>query len=143
MIPYLDLKRINAQYVDELNKALSTVANSGRYLQGEAVSLFEKHYAAYIGTRHCIGCGNGLDALTLILRAYIALGEMQPGDEIIVPANTFIASILAISAAGLTPRLVEPTLDTLQIDDTRIAEAINTRTRGLMIVHLYGRCAYT
>lgn len=143
MIPYLDLKRINAQYVDELNKALSTVANSGRYLQGEAVSLFEKHYAAYIGTRHCIGCGNGLDALTLILRAYIALGEMQPGDEIIVPANTFIASILAISAAGLIPRLVEPTLDTLQIDDTRIAEAINTRTRGLMIVHLYGRCAYT
>jgi dTDP-4-amino-4,6-dideoxygalactose transaminase len=117
--------------------------DSGWYLKGEATRQFETHYAEYIGSRYCVGCGNGLDALTLILRAYIELGVMQEGDEVIVPANTFIASILAITACGLKPVLVEPCLDTLQIDDSLIEQAVTPRTRAVMIVHLYGFCAFT
>ena len=143
MIKYLDLKRINDQHDAELREAISRVLNSGWYLKGEATRLFESHYAAFIGSRYCVGCGNGLDALTLIFRAYIEMGVMQDGDEVIVPANTYIASILAITACGLTPVLVEPSLDTLQIDDAKIERAITPRTRALMIVHLYGICAYT
>ena len=143
MIKYLPLKRINDLYVDEVREAISRVLDSGWYLRGEATRQFEEHYAQYIGTRHCIGCGNGLDALTLILRAYKEMGVMQEGDEVIVPANTYIASILAITENGLKPVLVEPSLDTLQIDDALIERAITPRTRALMIVHLYGRCAYT
>ena len=143
MIKYLDLKAINALYDAELREAVGRVLDSGWYLKGEATRQFERDYAEYIGTRHCIGCGNGLDALMLILRAYIELGVMHEGDEIIVPANTYIASILAITECRLKPVLVEPSLDTLQIDDALIEQAITERTRGIMIVHLYGRCAYT
>ena len=143
MIKYLDLKAINAQYDQEIHEAIRQVVESGWYLKGEATKCFEQNYAEYIGTKYCIGCGNGLDALSLILRAYIEKGVMQPGDEIIVPANTFIASILSISECGLTPILVEPSIDSFQIDDSLIEEAITERTKALMIVHLYGRCAYT
>ena len=143
MIKYLDLKAINDLYDAELREAVGRVLDSGWYLKGEATRQFERDYAEYIGTRHCIGCGNGLDALMLILRAYIELGVMHEGDEIIVPANTYIASILAITECRLRPVLVEPSLDTLQIDDALIEQAITERTRGIMIVHLYGRCAYT
>lgn len=143
MIKYLDLKRINDLHDAELREAVNRVLDSGWYLKGEATCQFETHYAEYIGSRYCVGCGNGLDALTLILRGYIELGVMQEGDEVIVPANTFIASILAITACGLKPVLVEPRLDTLQIDDSLIEQAVTARTRAVMIVHLYGFCAYT
>ena len=143
MIKYLDLKRINDLHDAELREAVNKVLDSGWYLKGEATRQFETHYAEYIGSRFCVGCGNGLDALTLILRGYMELGVMQEGDEVIVPANTFIASILSITACGLKPVLVEPCLDTLQIDDSLIEQAVSTRTRAVMIVHLYGFCAYT
>ena len=136
---YLDLKQINEPYVH----AADEVLQSGWYLKGEATRRFESHYAEYIGTRHCIGCGNGLDALTLIFRAYMELGVMHEGDEVIVPANTYIASILAITENHLKPVLVEPDIHTLQIDDGLIEQAVTERTKALMIVHLYGRCAYT
>jgi dTDP-4-amino-4,6-dideoxygalactose transaminase len=139
MIKYLDLKAINAPY----EHAADEVLRSGWYLKGEATRQFEAHYADYIGTRYCIGCGNGLDALTLIFRAYIEMGVMKPGDEVIVPANTYIASILAVTECGLKPVLVEPDIRTLQIDDTLIESAITAHTRAVMIVHLYGFCAYT
>ena len=143
MIKYLPLKQINDRYDAELREAVGRVMDSGWYLKGEHTQRFEKNYAAYIGTKYCVGVANGLDALTLILRAYIEKGVMQPGDEVIVPANTFIASILSISDCGLTPVLVEPSIDTFQIDDSQIEEVITERTKALMIVHLYGRCAYT
>ena len=143
MIKYLDLKRINDLYDAEIREAISEVLDSGWYLKGEATRKFEQAYAQYIGTKHCIGCANGLDALTLILRAYIEMGVMTPGDEVIVPANTFIASILAITENRLKPVFVEPSPATLQIDDALIEQAITSRTRAIMIVHLYGRCAYT
>lgn len=143
MIKYLDLKQVNAPYEEEIRQAIDVVLGRGWYLKGEATRQFEEHYADYIGTRHCVGCANGLDALTLILRAYKEMGVMQEGDEIIVPANTYIASILSITENGLHPVLVEPDIRTLQIDDSRIEEAVTDRTRAVMIVHLYGRCAYT
>ena len=143
MIPYLPLRQINALYDTELREVISSVLDSGWYLKGEATQRFEQHYAQYIGTRYCVGCGNGLDALKLILQAYIEMGVMQRGDEVIVPANTYIASILAVSACGLKPIFVEPSPDTLQIDDSLIERAISPQTRAVMIVHLYGRCAYT
>ena len=139
MIKYLDLKAINAPY----EHAADEVLRSGWYLKGDWTRRFEEAYADYIGTRHAVGCGNGLDALRLILRAYIELGVMQDGDEVIVPANTYIASILAITDCRLRPVLVEPLLTTMQIDDTLVEQAITPRTRAIMIVHLYGRCAYT
>lgn len=143
MIKYLPLKQINDRYDAELREAVGRVMDSGWYLKGEHTQRFEKNYATYIGTKYCVGVANGLDALTLILRAYIEKGVMQPGDEVIVPANTFIASILSISDSGLTPVLVEPSINTFQIDDSQIEEVITERTKALMIVHLYGRCAYT
>lgn len=143
MIKFLDLQKITLQHADEIHEAVSRVIDSGWYLQGCSVKQFEEHYAHLIGTRHCIGVGNGLDALTLIYRAYMEMGVMKEGDEVIVPANTYIASILAISENGLKPVLVEPDPETLEIDDARIEEAITERTRSVMIVHLYGRCAYT
>lgn len=142
-IKYLDLKKITARHAGEIHEAVGRVVDSGWYLQGEAVARFEREYARYIGTRHCVGCGNGLDALTLILRAYIEMGVMKEGDEVIVPANTYIASILAITENKLVPVLVEPRPDTLQIDDMLIERAVTPRTRAVMIVHLYGRLAYT
>lgn len=143
MIKFLDLQKITAKYADEIHEAVSRVVDSGWYLQGEENDRFEQHYADYIGTKHCVGCANGLDALIWIYRAYIEMGVMQPGDEVIVPANTYIASVLAITENGLKPVLVEPRLDTLEIDDDRIEEAITERTRSILLVHLYGRCAYT
>lgn len=142
-IDYLPLKRITAMHADEIHQAISKVVDSGWYLKGEATSRFEQQYAKYIGTRHCIGVANGLDALTLILRAYMELGVLHEGDEVIVPANTYIATILAITENRLVPVLVEPNIHTFQIDDTLIESAITPRTRALMIVHLYGRCAFT
>jgi dTDP-4-amino-4,6-dideoxygalactose transaminase len=143
MISYLNLKQMTARHADEIHEAMRRVADSGWYVLGREVSAFETDYARYTGTRHCVGVANGLDALTLIYRAYIEMGVMEPGDEVIVPANTYIASILAVTENGLKPVLVEPRADTLEIDDARIEAAITPRTRSVMIVHLYGRCAYT
>ena len=143
MIPFLSLKDVTALHGDEINAAVTRVVNSGWYLQGEENKRFEASYAKFIGTKHCIGCANGLDALIWIFRAYIELGVMQPGDEVIVPANTYIATILAITENGLTPILVEPKLNTLEIDDDKIEERISPRTKAICIVHLYGRNAYT
>lgn len=143
MIAYLPLREINALYDAEIREAVSRVLDSGWYLRGEVTRQFEQAYANYIGTRECIGCGNGLDALMLICRAYMEMGVMHEGDEVIVPANTYIASILAITECGLKPVLVEPSCETLQIDDSLIEQAITERTRAIMIVHLYGCCAYT
>ena len=142
-IPFLSLKDITAKYADEIHEAVLRVVDSGWYLQGKENELFEKHYAEYIGSKHCIGCSNGLDALIWIFRAYIELGVMQPGDEVIVPANTYIATILAITENNLVPVLVEPNPETLQIDDTLIEERITDRTKAICIVHLYGRLACT
>ena len=143
MIPYCSLKEITALHADELHEAVSRVVDSGWYLQGMENKRFEQEYADYIGTKYCIGVANGLDALIWILRAYLEMGVMQKGDEVIVPANTYIASILAITENGLTPVLVEPDIETLEIDDRLIEQAITPRTKAVMIVHLYGRCAYT
>ena len=142
-IPFLSLHDVTAKYKDEIHEAVLRVVDSGWYLQGKENEQFEKHYAEYIGTKHCIGCANGLDALIWIFRAYIELGVMKPGDEVIVPANTYIATILAITENGLVPVLVEPRKDTLQIDDSLIEERITERTKAICIVHLYGRLACT
>lgn len=143
MIKFLDLKKITSKYSGEIHQAVDRVIDSGWYLQGEENKKFETNYANYIGTKHCVGVANGLDALRLILRAYMELGVMQKGDEIIVPANTYIATILAITDNGLVPILVEPKLETLQIDDEKIETSISEKTKAIMIVHLYGQCAYT
>jgi len=143
MIPFLSLKDVTALHGAEISEAVQRVVNSGWYLQGAEVKHFEENYAKYIGTQHCVGVANGLDALIWIYRAYIELGVMQPGNEVIVPANTYIASILALTENGLVPVLVEPRLDTLEIDDCLIESHITSRTRSILLVHLYGRCAYT
>lgn len=143
MIPYLDLHAVNESFGDSLGRASERVVSSGWYLQGRENRAFEEEYASHIGTDHAVGCANGLDALRLILRAMIELGRLLPGDEVIVPANTYIASILAVTEEGLVPRLVEPSPVTFQIDSARVEEAISERTRAVIIVHLYGRCAYT
>lgn len=143
MVKFLDLQMVNARYGEEIDDAVMRVSHGGRYLLGEELAAFEQEYADYIGTQYCVGCGNGFDALTLIIRAYKELGVMQDGDEIIVPANTFIATVLAISENNLTPVLVEPRLDTLELDDSLIEECITERTKAIMVVHLYGRCACT
>lgn len=143
MIKFLDLEKINRQHAKELSEATKRVIERGWYLKGCETDNFEKNYSDFIGTKHAIACGNGLDALTLILMGYLEMGIMTEGDEIIVPANTYIASILAISRSGLKPILVEPNPKTLQIDENLIEKFISPRTKGLMIVHLYGQCAYT
>lgn len=143
IVKYSDLTKNTARYSAEIEEAVRRVVNSGWYLRGKETERFEKDFAAYIGTTHCVGCGNGLDALTLILRAYVEMGVMKEGDEVIVPANTYIASILAVTENKLVPVLVEPDIETLQINDKLIEQAITERTKAIMIVHLYGRCAYT
>ena len=120
-IPFLSLKDITAKYTDEMHEAALRVIDSGWYLQGKENEAFEEHYAEYIGSKYCVGCANGLDALILIYRAYIELGIMHPGDEVIVPANTYIASILAITENELKPVLVEPNPKTLEIDDALLS----------------------
>ncbi|MCM1078208.1 MAG: DegT/DnrJ/EryC1/StrS family aminotransferase [Bacteroidales bacterium] len=140
---YLSLKEITASHAEEIHAAVRRVTDSGWYLQGKENGRFEKEYAQYIGTACCVGCASGLDALTLILRAYMELGVMAPGDEILVPANTYIATILAITENGLVPVLVEPDAETLEIDESLIESHITPRTKALMTVHLYGRLAYS
>ena len=141
MIKFLDLKAVNEQFRPEIDAAMLRVLDSGWYLLGGEVSGFEQEFAAYCGAKHCLGCANGLDALTLILMGYRELGLMTQGDEVIVPANTYIASILAISRAGLKPILVEPDERTYNIDPSLIEPAITERTKAIMAVHLYGQCA--
>ena len=141
-IKFLDLKKINSIHADEIKHEISDVLESGWFLKGKKTADFEKAYAEYIGTDYAIGCGNGLDALILILRAYKEMGIMKDGDEIIVPANTYIASILAITENNLVPVLIEPDPETLQIDSDKIEQAITSKTKAIMIVHLYGRCAF-
>ena len=143
MVKYLDLKKITAKYAKEIHDAVARVVDSGWYLQGEENKRFEQHYAEYIGTRHCVGVANGLDALIWILRAYKEMGFMKAGDEVLVPANTYIASILAITDNGLKPVLIEPRLSSYQIDEDLIEKHITERSKALMIVHLYGQCAYS
>lgn len=139
MIPFLDLKGINAKYREDLIAACTDVIDSGWYIQGTQCKAFEEEFAAYCGTKYCIGVANGLDALTLILRAYKELGVIFDGDEVIVPANTYIASILAISENNLIPVLVEPNADTYLIDSSEIEKNITSKTKAILPVHLYGQ----
>ncbi len=140
-IPFLDLKRVNTPYMDSLMDAATDVVESGWYIRGSHCEKFEKEFAAYCGFAHGIGVGNGLDALTLMLRASIELGRLKPGDEILVPSNTYIATVLAVNAAGLVPVLVEPDERTFNIDPAKLAAACSPKTRGVLAVHLYGRLA--
>lgn len=142
-IPFLSLKDVTALHGAEINEAVSRVVNNGWYLQGAENDKFEKDYSDFIGTKYTIGCANGLDALIWIFRAYIEMGVMQPGDEVLVPANTYIATILSITENGLVPVCIEPKPNTLEIDDDLIEAAITPRTKAVAIVHLYGRIAYT
>lgn len=143
MIKFLDLQKINLSHQAEIEERLLNTFRSGWYLLGNEVKSFEENLANYIGVRHAIGVANGLDALRLILRAYVELGIMQKGDEIIVPANTYIASILAISDNELVPVLVEPSLENYNIDIDKIEEKITSKTKGILIVHLYGRVIFS
>ncbi len=143
MLKYFDLQRYSAQHCKQLQEAVRRVVDSGWYLLGNEVNAFEKAYAQYIGTAHCVACGNGLDALSLIFKAYIEKGLLHQGDEILVPANTYIASIISITSNGLVPILVEPHPDTFQIDVQQLTKHFGRRTKALLIVHLYGKCAFT
>ncbi|NTW33273.1 MAG: DegT/DnrJ/EryC1/StrS family aminotransferase [Bacteroidetes bacterium] len=142
MIKFLDLQKINAQYATELKQAAAEVIDSGWYLQGERVRLFEANLENYIEVKHAIGVANGLDALRLILKAYIEMGIMQEGDEVIVPANTYIATILAITDNRLKPILVEPDINTYNLDISLVEKNISLRTRAIMVVHLYGHVCW-
>ena len=142
MIKFLDLQGINKQYSDEIKKITNEVIDSGWYLLGDKVKKFENNLAKFIGTEYAIGCANGLDALRLILRAYIEMGLMQDGDEVIVPANTYIASLLAITDNNLVPVLVEPNIVSYNLDIDKIEEAITSKTKAIMTVHLYGQVSF-
>ena len=139
MIKFLDLQKINAQYTQELKDAANRVIDSGWYLMGKELESFEQNYASFCGVEYCLGVANGLDALRLIFKAYIELGVMQKGDEVIVPANTYIASVLAISDNDLTPVFVEPNNETYNLDSALIEKAITSKTRAVLTVHLYGQ----
>ncbi|WP_315054119.1 DegT/DnrJ/EryC1/StrS family aminotransferase [Chryseobacterium indoltheticum] len=143
MIKFLDLQKINLQHQTEIEAQLLEVFRSGWYLLGEKLKNFEDNLSSYIGSSHAIGVANGLDALRLILKAYIEMGIMAVGDEIIVPSNTYIASILAISDNGLVPVLVEPDINSYNIDVSKIEEKINSKTKAILIVHLYGRIIFS
>lgn len=140
-IPFLDYKAINEPYFDEMNQAIKRVLQSGWYVLGSEVTAFEEEFSAYCGTKYCTGVSSGLDALILILEAWKHLGRLSSGDEVIVPANTYIASILAISKAGLSPVLIEPNSHTYNIDPELIEASITAKTKVIMAVHLYGQCA--
>lgn len=142
-ISFLSLKDVTALHQVEINEAVNRVINGGWYLQGKENEQFEQHYSEFIGCKYTIGCANGLDALIWIFRAYIEMGIMKAGDEVIVPANTYIATILAITENNLVPVLVEPKLNTLQIDEDLIEAVITSNTKAIALVHLYGRIAYT
>lgn len=139
---FLDLKAANEPYLDDMVEAAARVIRSGRYVGGRECELFEQELAAMTGAAHCVGVSNGLDALRLIFKAYIELGILKPGDEVIVPANTYIASVLAVSDAGLKPVLVEPSERTLNLDTSLVEAAVTQRTRAVMVVHLYGRVCF-
>ncbi len=141
-IPYLDLKAVTALHGEEIQTAVAEVVGGGWYLQGAAVQQFEQHYAAYIGTRYCVGVANGLDALTLTLRAYKEMGRIGEGDEVLVPANTFIATVLAITENGLKPVFIDVDADTLDLNLDQLQQSLTSKTKALMLVHLYGRCTY-
>lgn len=141
MIPFLDIKKINEPYEILFQEKLKKVLNSGWYVLGDEVKTFEENFAAYCGSNYCIGIGNGLDAITLSFLAYIENGNLQKGDEIIVPANTYIASILGIIHAGLVPVLVEPNENNYNIDPKQIEGKISSKTKGVLVVHLYGQLA--
>ena len=143
IIPFLSLKDVTALHGAEINEAVTRVVNGGWYLQGKENEQFEKHYSEFIGSKYTRGCANGLDALIWIFRAYIEMGVMQPGDEVIVTANTYLATILAITENELKPVLCEPKPNTLEIDDDLIEGLITPKTKAIAIVHLYGRNAYT
>lgn len=140
-IPFLDLKTINQQYRKELITAATRVIDSGWYIHGQEVEYFEQEFAAYCGTQYCIGVANGLDALILVLRAWKELGKLKEGDEVIVPANTYIASILAITENSLIPVMVEPDIQTYNINPDLIEKAITPKTKAILPVHLYGQLA--
>ena len=142
MIKFLDLQKINLLHQQEIEERLLNTFRSGWYLLGNEVKNFEENLAHYIGAKHAIGVANGLDALRLIFRAYIELGIMQKGDEVMVPANTYIASLLALSDNGLIPVLVEPDINTYNIDISKIEEKITPKTKGILIVHLYGKVVF-
>lgn len=142
-VKFLDLQKINQRYRVQMLEAAARVLDSGWYLLGSAVKQFEADLSGYLGVPHVVGVGNGLDALRLIFRGYIELGVMQPGDEVIVPANTYIASILAVTDCGLTPVLVEPDPDTYNLDLRRVEQHISPRTRAIMVVHLYGQACWS
>lgn len=139
MIKFLDLQKINAQYEQELKEAANRVIDSGWYLMGKELETFEQNYASFCGSKHALGVANGLDALRLIFRAYLELGLMKQGDEVIVPANTYIASVLAISDNGLIPVFVEPNIHTYNLDSTKIEASLTTKTKAILTVHLYGQ----
>lgn len=141
-VPFLSLKDITEKYKEELHEAVLRVTDSGWYLQGNENKIFEKDYARYIGTKYCVGVANGLQALELMIRACKILYGWKDGDEIIVQANTYIATILSISQNNLTPVLIDPNEETLELKAEAIEKAITARTRALMLVHLYGRCLY-
>lgn len=138
MIPFLDLKETNTPYQSEIEEAVLSVVRSGWYILGDQVKSFERAYAQYCGTANCIGVGNGLDAISLILKSYKELGVLKDGDEVLVPANTYIASILAVSSSGLVPVLVEPDINTYNIDPEKIGNKVTSRTKAILAVHLYG-----
>ena len=139
MIKFLDLKKINAQYREELKAAATRVIDSGWYVLGKELEAFERNYASFCGTKCALGVANGLDALRLIFKAYIELGVMQKGDEVLVPANTYIASVLAISDNDLIPVFVEPNAKTFNLDSSKLEAAITKKTKAILTVHLYGQ----
>ena len=143
MIKFLDLQKINARDAAEIKEAVNRVIDSGWYLLGNEVAAFEKEFAAYCGVNHCIGVANGLDALRLIFKAYMELGQLKEGDEVIVPANTYIASILSITDNRLKPVLIEPNITTYNLDQDLIEQAITSKTKAILLVHLYGQNAMT
>lgn len=143
MIKFLDLEKINAKYASELKKVSEEVIDSGWFLMGEKLKEFETNFAAYNGVKHAIGVANGLDALRIILKAYLTLGYMKPGDEVIVPAHTYIASLLAITDNGLKPVLIEPDINDFNLDLTAIERKITNRTKAIMVVHLYGQICWS
>ena len=142
MIKFLDLQKITSSFEPELSLAVARVVRSGWFLLGEETAAFEKEFAEFIGSKHCIGTANGLDALRLILKAYIEIGVMEEGDEIIVPANTFIATILAITDNRLRPVFVEPDIETYNIDPILIEQAVTDKTKAIIVVHLYGQACW-
>ena len=143
MIKFLDLQAVNAAYAEDLKRIAAEVIDSGWYLLGERTKIFERHLAEFLGVRHVVGVGNGLDALRLILKAYLELGVLAEGDEVIVPANTYIASILAITDNRLKPVLVEPNIHTYNLDISLVEARITPRTKAVMVVHLYGRACWS